>query len=175
MKLYHIDRSGHLKTDDKIELVKDFYTENTNNEYFTNGLSSHGLRYYLSNHTNKDYAIDAIFEYERMINYPNQLSRYQALFAFDENGVISFIEEQSLEYDYYKIFALDVEHYEKHNINLVRGWSHCSMSKFAKLYWENGEDPKEGREPIYEYLIELPIVIGEEVKLDEIKKLVKKK
>lgn len=57
MKLYHIDRNGHIRTGQKIELNKDFYTEITENEYFKDGLSSHGLRYYLDDAVNKDYAI----------------------------------------------------------------------------------------------------------------------
>lgn len=110
-----------------------------------------------------------------MINYPDKLSRYQALFAFDEKGVIDFIEKKQLEYTFYKIYEIETDQYEVHNINLVRGWSHSTMSKFAKLYWENGEDPDRNREPIYEYLIKLPITIGREVKLSEIKEIIESK
>lgn len=175
MKLYHIDRSGHIRENQTIDLVKNFYTDITENEYFKDGLSSHGCTYFLEDSYNKDFQIDAIFEYERMINYPDKLSRYQALFAFDEKGVIDFIEKKQLEYTFYKIYEIETDQYEVHNINLVRGWSHCTMSKFAKLYWENGEDPDRNREPIYEYLIKLPITIGREVKLSEIKEIIESK
>jgi len=175
MKLYHIDRSGHINQNQKLFLLKDYYTDVTDSEYFKDGLSSHGCRYFLGDHSNKDFAIDAIFEYERMINYPNQLSRYQAFFAFDEKGIINFIEKKELEDNYYKIYEIETDQYEIHNFNLVRGWSHCTMSKYAKLYWGNGADPNKDREPIYEYLIKLPVTIGREVKLSEIKKIIENK
>ena len=175
MKLYHIDRSGHIATNQKIDLIKDFYTGITQNEYFKDGLSSHGCTYFLRDHMNKDYAIDAIFEYERIINYPNQLSRYQAFYAFDEDGIVNFIESKGLNDNYYKIYEIDALEYEVHNFNLVRGWSHCTMSNFAKLYWENKEDPNKDRKPILEYLVKLPITIGREIEYSEIKEFVQKK
>jgi len=175
MKLYHIDRSGHIKSGDKIEIKKDFYTEVTENEYFKDGLSSHGIHYYLAEYQSKSYGTDIIFEYERMINYPEKLSRYQSFYAFDEEGVVNFVEKWQLEDIYFQIYEVDFDYYERYNFNLVRGWSHCSASKYAKLYWENGEDPNKERKPIYEYLLKLPVTIGKETDLSEIKKVLKKK
>ncbi|MDD3241334.1 MAG: hypothetical protein PHQ64_00945 [Bacilli bacterium] len=170
MKLYHIDRSGHIKEGQVVELTKNFYTSTTNNEYFKDGLSSHGLTFFLADQLNKNFAIDAIFEYERMLNYSNKLSRYQALFAFDEKGLVNFIKEKQLEDNYYKIYEIDVDDYEAHDFNLVKGWSHCTMSNFAKLYWESNNLSDNNNEVIYEYLVRLPITIGKEVTLEEIKK-----
>ncbi len=172
MKLYHIDRTSHLKEGTKIELIKDFYTDITENEYFKDGLSSHGIRYYLYDCVNKDYEIDAIFEYERRINYKDKLSRYQALFAFDPESVVEFIKKYNLEDNFYKIYEMETNNFEKHNMNLVRGWSHCMISKYAKLYWSDGEDIAKDRKPIYEYLVHLPITLGKEVSLKEIKELI---
>ncbi len=170
MKLYHIDRSGHLSSNQILNLTKNFYTEVTENEYFKDGLSSHGVHYYLDDIDNRDHGIDVIFEYERMINFPNKLSRYQSLFAFDINGVIDFINKKELNDNFYKIYEIEAEYYERHNMNLVRGWSHCVMSKWAKLYWNDEMDPNKEREPIYEYLVKLPVKIGKEVLFSELVK-----
>lgn len=174
MKLYHIDRNGHIHTGQKIVLNKDFYTEITENEYFKDGLSSHGLRYFLDDAINKDYAIDAIFEYERMLNFNDKLSRFQAFYAFDAEGAVEFIKSKYLEDNYYKIYEIETDNFEKHNMNLVRGWSFCTISKFAKLYWSDGEDIKKDRKPIYEYLVPLPVTIGKEVSLTELQEMLPK-
>lgn len=133
MKLYHLDRTGHIKVGTKIELQKDFYNEITDNEYFKDGLSSHGIRYYLQDAVNKDYEIDAIFEYERRINFPNKISRYQALFAFELEDVVEFIKKYNLEDNFYKIYEIETDNYEKHNMNLVRGWSLYDIEKCKTL------------------------------------------
>lgn len=43
------------------------------------------------------------------------------------------------------------------------------ISKNAKLYWSDDEDTDKNRKPIYEYLVQLPIVIEKEISLKEIK------
>jgi hypothetical protein len=174
MKLYHVDRIGHLKVGQEINLITDFYNETTQNEYFQDGLSGHGMWYYLADSKNNDHLIDAVFEYERMINFPDKLSRYQAMYAFAENGVVHFIEKKDLEYNFYKIYEVEAGYYEKYNFNLVRGWSHCMASKYAKLYWANGEDLIKKREPVYEYLLKMPVKVIREVQLSEIKDQIKK-
>lgn len=174
MKLYHIDRHGHVLPHQIIELVKDVYTDVTKNEYFKDGLSSHGIHYYLYDADNKNYQIETILEYERMINYPDKLSRYQALYAFDVNGAIEFIKDKELNDNFCKIYEVDTDDYERHNMNLVRGWSHATMINWAKLYWEDKEDPKKDRKPIYEYLIKLPFKLGREVPYKELEEEYKK-
>ncbi len=163
MKLYHIDRFCHVNENQTIELIKNIYTDVTENIYYKDGLSSHGLHYYLNDMDNKEHAMEAIFEYERLINYPNKLSRYQTIYAFDINGAIEFIKDKELNDNYFKIFEVKAKYYERYNMNLVRGWSNCMVSKYAKLYWSNGEDLVKDRKPIYEYLVKLPVKIGKEV------------
>lgn len=174
MKLYHIDRSGHLSTNQILNLTKGFYNKVTDNEYYEDGLSSHGLYYYLEDADGRSFSIDAIFEYERLLHYPEKLSRYQAFYAFDINGVAAFAKKKELEDKFCKVYEVDVESYERHNMSLVRGWSNCVISKFAKLYWNDGIDPDEKREVIYEYLIRLPVKIGREVSVEELKEEYKK-
>lgn len=73
----------------------------------------------------------------------------------------------------YKIYEIEVDEkrVEKHNMSLVRGWSHQSIIKYARMYWEDLPDAydKEAK-VIYEYLVKLPVIIGKEVSLKEIKK-----
>lgn len=168
MKLYHIDRFGHISENQKIDLVKNIYTDITKNIYYKNGLSSHGLHYYLDDASNKNFAIDIIFEYERLLNHPEKLSRYEALFAFDVNGVIEFVKDKELNDNFFKIYEIDAKYYERHNMNLVRGWSHCMISKWAKLYWEDKDDLNKEKIPVYEYLVKLPIKIGKEISYNKL-------
>ena len=174
MKLYHVDRLGHLLPNQIIELTNDFYNDTTDNEYYKEGLSSHGIHFYLKDINDKDYAMDAIFEYERIINFPKKISRYQALFTFDINGVMAFIKKKELNDNFYKIYEVDPEYYERHNMSLIRGWSHCIISKMAKLYWNDEVDPDDKKEVVYEYLIKLPAKIGREVSYKELKEEYKK-
>jgi len=174
MKLYHIDRSGFLKEGQIIDLIESFATSKMQKEdYFQEGLSSHGLHYFTHDAVNKDYLLDTIFEYERMLHYPEKLSRFQAFYCFDKKGLENFIKNKYLEDNFYKIYEIDVpkEKYERHNMELVRGWSFQSAVKYARLYWENKKDPfKEDAKVINEYLVKLPIRIGKEVKLSNILK-----
>lgn len=179
MKLYHIDRFGHLKSGELISLVKDFNTNKLKDRtYYEKGLSSHGIHYFTSDWSNKDYLLDAIFEYERLINYPEKLSRYQSFFCFDEYGVIDFIKEKDLEDNFYKIYEIDVDdkRVEKHNMLLIRGWSHQSAIRYARLYWENKSDVyNKDAKIVDEYLVELPVVIGREVKINELEKIIQER
>lgn len=58
MILYHVDRSGHLATGMKIDLVKNF--EKLVPEYYFEGLSSHGVQYYLRDFKSKDDTLEAV-------------------------------------------------------------------------------------------------------------------
>ncbi len=170
MKLYHIDRQGHLKANQTIELIKNFYNETTDNGYFQEGLSSHGIYYYLNDINNYNFALDVIFEYERMMYFPDKLSRYQSLYAFELEGVIDFVKKKNLTDNFFKIYEVNPEYYEKHNMNLIRGWSHAVISKNAKLYWSDSEDLDKERKLIYEYLIKFPVKLGKEVSYNELLK-----
>lgn len=177
MKLYHIDRSGHIKSGETIDLINPFTNEIMKDKaYYKKGLSSHGIHYFTYDATNKDYLIDVVFEYERLINYPEKISRYQALFCFDEEGVIEFVHSRYLKDNFYKIYEVEVSEkkFERHNMELVRGWSHQSAIQYAKLYWEDKENKfNKDAKVLYEYLVKLPIVIGREVRLSELEKLAK--
>lgn len=172
IKLYHIDRAGHLKENDEIEPIKDIQIrqphllkecENLINNIYPEGLSFHGRRYFLDNINNFSMGLDIIFEYERRLHYPEKLSRYQSLFAFDKQGVYQFIQKKELNYEYYKIYEIEYEYCEKHDMNLIRGWGQYDCTVNAKYYWENIPDYNPKNKPLYEFLVKLPVKIGKEV------------
>ena len=72
MILYHVDRSGHLATGMKIDLVKNF--EKLVPEYYFECLSSHGVHYYLGDFKSKDDTLEAVFEYEKRLHYSDKFS-----------------------------------------------------------------------------------------------------
>ena len=63
--------------------------------------------------------IDIVFEYERLLNFPNNISRYESFFAFDKAGVLKFLSENQIED--YKIYEVESKYCEKHNMRLLKG------------------------------------------------------
>ncbi len=161
MKLYHIDRIGHLKPNTILELAQ------ANNENYKEGFSTHGVRMYLSASNSKDHTIEAVFEHERQMHFPDKICRYQAFYAFEKEAIIEFFEAKQLHREFYKIYEIEAEHYSKHDMSLVRGLSLYEISKYAKRYWNQEQDKK----PIFEYLVKYPIKIGKEISYEELKKI----
>lgn len=179
MKLYHIDRFGSLKEGSIIEKIRNFriqepFLKQENdqilNEYFPEGISHHGRMYFFDGFNSASYAMDIIFEYERRLHYPDKLSRYEAFYAFDLNSLLAFIDKKGLKYEFFKIYEIECDNYERHNLEFIRGWSHFETIVNSKYYWEDREDYQKDRKPIYEYLCKLPITIGKEVSLEELEK-----
>lgn len=181
MKLYHIDRGGTIQVGQILELQKNIYFENEYKDkclsmvmpYYKNGLSHHGIHYLLTNElfNNKvmplSNVMDIIFEYERLLNYSDKLSRYQSFFAFDSEGVKKFISDNNLSDSFYKIYEVKSDYVEKHNMTLISGSMHYNIAAMAKIYWENGVDPY--NRPVWnEYLLKYPIQILKEVKLEDL-------
>ena len=174
MILYHVDRSGHLATGMKIDLVKNF--EKLVPEYYFEGLSSHGVHYYLGDFKSKDDTLEAVFEYERRLHYSDKFSRLTSFYASDANGVLRAIEKRNLDEVFYKIYEIEVSDdcYQKYVMNLVRGWNMESTIYYVRCYWKNKKDEifKADEEPVYEYLIKLPVTIGKEVTKKELELIV---
>lgn len=177
MKLYHIDRSGYLSENqeinyiEKFEYLKPVFDENTDiiKNRYDDKLSSHGRRYFLDDYNSKSCGMDIIFEYERLLSYPTKLSRYQAFFAFDIEGLFQFIEKKELDFEFFKFYEVEYDYYEKHDMNFIRGWSNFDTIINAKYYWEDKESYKKEK-PIYEYLLKLPVIIQKEVSFEYLKK-----
>ncbi len=177
MKLYHIDRSGLLQENQKIEYIdkydylKPVFKENLEiiKKRYDDKLSLHGRRYFLNEYDTKSSGMDIIFEYERIINYPDKLSRFQSFFAFDIEGLFQFIEKKELDFEFFKVYEVEYDYYEKHDMNLIRGWSNYDTIINAKYYWENKKTYRDEK-PIYEYLLKLPVVLKKEVTFDYLRK-----
>lgn len=181
MKLYHIDRFGTINVGQTLELQKNIYFENGLKQeclnmiipYYNKGLSHHGIHYLLNNELSNNNAMplsnvmDIIFEYERMLNYKDKLSRYQSFYAFDNVGVKEFIEKNHLSESFYKIYEVESDYFEKHNMTLISGSAHYNIAAMAKIYWEDGQDPY-NRPILNEYLLQYPVKIIREVRLEEI-------
>ena len=181
MKLYHIDRFGTINVGQTLDLQKNIYFENKKQQecldmiipYYNEGLSHHGIHYLLNNELSNNNVMplsnvmDIIFEYERILNYKDKLSRYQAFFAFDNIGIKEFIKNNNMSESFYKIYEVESEYYEKHNMTLISGCFHYNISAMAKIYWENSQDPF-NRTELNEYLLKFPVRIIREVRLEEI-------
>lgn len=92
MKAYHIDRNNSLRENTLYSLdneisVSPKFLEPLVKDFYSDGLSLHGKRYF-SSPSNSVYAgttiYENIFEYERKLYYPNKNSRYQSFFAVKE-------------------------------------------------------------------------------------------
>lgn len=181
MKFYHIDRFGTLNVGQVLNLQKNIYFEDKLMQKclesvitsYEDGLSHHGIHYLLNNELSSNNVMplsnvmDIIFEYERKLNYRDKLSRYQSFYAFDSNGVRKFIESNNLEKSFFKIYEVESDYYEKHNMSLISGNTHYNIAAMAKCYWEDKEDPY-NRPILNEYLLKYPVKIIKEVKLEEI-------
>lgn len=181
LKLYHIDRSGTINAGQTLELQKNIHLGNEQKEkclnmimpYYKDGLSYHGIQYLLinslfnNNVMSLSNVMDIIFEYERLLNYNEKLSRYQSFFAFDSEGVKKFINDNNLCNSTYKIYEVKSDYVEKHNMSLISGSMHYNIAAMAKIYWENGTDPYD-RPVLNEYLLKYPIQVLKEVKLEEL-------
>ena len=180
MKLYHVDRSLSLQENQVLNISNNFKIDNQefqkclelSGSFIEDGLSSHGIHYFLNNGVGNGVmslsdVMDIIFEYERQLNYSDKLSRYKAFYALDKDGVKKFIEKYNLQDTFYKIYEVESDYYESHNMTLISGSSHYTISAMAKCYWENLPDPF-NREPLTEYLLKYPIRTKNEVRLEDI-------
>ncbi|MFC4559375.1 DUF2441 domain-containing protein [Virgibacillus kekensis] len=102
MYAYHIDRShsNHFNKGDNIVLSKSITNfEETNlllETQFSEGLTKHGQKYLTNSidpRTPWNNFYETIFEYERKINFPEKISRYQSLFALEKLDDVRYWEE----------------------------------------------------------------------------------
>lgn len=141
--------------------------ENNLKRYYENGISFHEEHYYVNKINDISFMIDIVFEYERLLNFPNNISRYESFFAFDKIGILKFLSENQIED--YKIYEVESKYYEKHNMRLLKGNTHFVISELAKDYWNcTNRYNIEFNNPLYEYLLQFPVYIIKEVKIDEL-------
>ena len=179
-KIYHIDRACLLHAGDTLILQNGFYVNSPERQkcldmvetFHKDGLSSHGISYFLNGRIDGRFmdlsnVMEIVLEYERLLHYENKLSRYKSFFAFDRDGVIEFIKMNNLDLNVIKIYEVESDYCEKHNMNLIKGETHYNIAALTKCYWEDLADPF-NKPVLNEYLLKFPVKIIKEVKLSEL-------
>lgn len=183
---YHIDRWNNLKSGQEINLTKfnDIVvpgnTEMTIKfnqkveEYFANGVSRHGERYFIASIKEEDikkdkdiiinYDIELIFELERRVKYPQAISRFEAFFAVEKNEVKRMVRSLCKGPQAVKIFQVECEEYLKVDMSLLNKSSSLATIVNADMYWM-GESSSN---PLYEILLKPPVKILKEVSFKEL-------
>ncbi|MFH1933719.1 MAG: DUF2441 domain-containing protein [Pseudomonadota bacterium] len=150
-EFYHIDRQGHLKEGDTINLVKyndihpDFLQSHVD-FLFQDGVSSHGERYYLKGLQDPrlpNPQLEILFEYIRQAHFPDKTSRFQAMFAFEtENSALEFKNKYCSNQG--SIWRIQSDQYFKGNMKLLKlGGSILMTSYFAHEYWRGNAGPED--------------------------------
>lgn len=157
MYAYHIDRNNSLREDTFYSLdnkisVSPQFLEPLVNDFYPDGLSLHGKRYF-SSPGNPAYIgttiYENIFEYERKMYYPNNNSRYQSFFAVKEikdlrKWISVFSMKDLTKISIWKIDTLEsaVQEFDASfliggDLNSLANFSPLVASYMAKKYWNN--------------------------------------
>lgn len=174
MIFYHIDRSNELKVGQILNLQSDSNFYQDIKDKYPDGLSHHGLLYYLkladtSAFTPNDYAAfhsecikEEVLENERLTNFPNKASRFQSLFTVKSYKHISNWINNYQSFKDYNIFEINSNDYkDEYDIKWIdKIIDHSPTSYvYANNYWSG----KHSDSPLLEVLIKLPVTIGKKV------------
>ena len=168
MILYHIDRQKKLTEGQIIRLFDDYCINGTGGKeicdyirkLYPEGISEHGNRYLFAD-SNINWLNEAFLENIRSQLYPHLPSRFQSFFAVSKEYIPQMLKKLSSTYDSVNIFEIDTDMYSVHDMSLIdklgagAGVVHYNASR----YW-NGE---KSNNPLLEYLIPLPVIIGKMV------------
>lgn len=176
---YHVARKD-ISQYEIIELLKndysiesdDFYSKNEFQSHklqlFPDGISNHGLNYLhhlfeVNNSTQNNelvsFTIESFFELVRRHKFPNIKSRFVSFF-----GSLTIEDSKRMRTDFFKnegsIYKVSCENFFIADMSLInlRG-SIIGMDIIAEKYWSG----KCSNNPIFEVLMEYPIIIGEKV------------
>lgn len=179
MKLYHIDRSGTLKTGNTIDLMKfndiiwdvkerETILQDIVDDMYPEGVTRHGERYFLMKPVVNDTSFDVemLFELVRLDKYKVKQSRFQSFFAVDKDYFGAMFDKLQPDLNTAKIFEVEADEVSKHDMNLLSKSSNLASVAFARLYWEG----KSLDNPLYEYLLKPPVKIIKEVTIEELLK-----
>ncbi|KKC49541.1 hypothetical protein VE23_24905 [Paenibacillus sp. D9] len=97
MKAYHFDKANALKEGQIIQLqqgsLAPIHLDELFKSHYSEGLSPHGISHYI-NPPSAILIIEILFEYERRLNFPHLLSRFQAFYACqDMDGIKKWFEK----------------------------------------------------------------------------------
>ena len=177
MKLYTVDRAKTLKTGMRLELFTDRkYNVDSPVEvgvnkliesWFPDGVAEHGNTYIfrLPNMLPEKmvmeypaFICESVFELIRQLQFPDRLSRFQSVFATDEENLDEMIARIAQGTDY-NVFELNCDKYEKYDMNWVKGNTFAVCSYAATRYWSGAVSDN----PLFEYLVHPPVVVSEQI------------
>ena len=166
MDLYTFDRRNLLNPGVTIELFSDYNITNVElgsevvefiNKQYPIGISEHGNQY-IFEPLNEDTVttsvfIDSMFELIRQQHYPKLWSRFQSVFAVEKKDVPKLAKTLGISDQ--PLYQVEAEHYEKHDMNLLKGSCYAYCSYFAHRYWRDEHTAT----PLFEYLLKPPIKV----------------
>lgn len=185
MKAYHIDRIHSLKIGETYNLIdiKDSneFSNSTKSSY-PEGLSLHGYYYLLQRNVNflkqesdgtpffNSLMIDYLYEYERIIHFPEKISRFQSLFVIKDNDEVNkwlqLFEDNREEYEPHPRLLeieFDSEFLQIHDEKLLNikldDFSIQEIQMLASKYWSGDRTDN----PKLEWLIKPPFKVIREL------------
>jgi hypothetical protein len=162
LNLYHVDRGGRLKEGQQLCLFDDYsvidYDCKLIHQQYPEGITEHGDRYIFD--PTESSHIESVFELVRQMRYPERLSRFQAVFAIDRNGIKPFLSQVGMT-PTTQIFKVHSDTVNKLDMSLLSGNTYFSLQYFANLYWSG----QKSLNPLFEYLLKPPVMIQKMVYL----------
>lgn len=177
MELFHVDPAGTLDPGTYVELLgpeavaPDGQDAARIAERFPDGLSRYGSECAFADLTTTDFPAAIVrewmFEFYRQSNYSEYIpSRFQTLFAYENPGSAKQHARQTFgpgTYEIYRVEAADPS--GPYYTGFFEGGTIPEMMAFARSYWEEVPHQRGERE----YLIELPVEIGEWIDTVEVR------
>ena len=139
MRAYHLDRTNSLGVMEimNLQVFNDLGPKCLNkilDDKYPMGLSRHGNTYYATeaNRQNlNDYLIETLFEYERLTNFPDKISKLQSFFATETiEECYAWVEKLAIQGEY-NIWEAEIKHNKF--IKLDASWFRCDLYNFSSL------------------------------------------
>lgn len=156
MNLYHVDRGGRLKEGPQLCLFDDYSVDGYDckliHQQYPDGITEHGNKYIFD--AMESSHIESVFELVQQMQYPERLSRFQAVFAIDRNGIKPFLNQVGMT-PTTQIFRVHSNVINKLDMHLLCGNTYFALQHYANMYWSGLKSP----EPLFEYLLKPPVTI----------------
>jgi Protein of unknown function (DUF2441) len=167
-KFYAVDRAGSLVPGMTIDLKRhddvnpDFLQKHVDS-LFSDGFSTHGDRYLLTNSSRGNIsspAIELLFEYIRQAHFPERTSRFQSFFACESIEDAKIFRNQFGAEENRIFEVLATSGHFRANMNLLNNnQTSLICSHLGHEYWRGNTVSAFGE--FWEVLLTLPVTIGE--------------
>lgn len=140
------------------------------NDMYPSGFSPHGVLYFRdpgSNATPQEYqsgVLELLLEATRKAHYPRKPCRYQSMFATDSvEAAIQFRAQRGKpEHPIYELHPQPEIHRGDMGVYAL-GQTFASIDHRLHLYWQGKTLDIPGHQPQWEYVLPLPVRVGEKV------------